>query len=197
MPALGTGATTGLFRPYRAQSAMYVATYVSSGVSTPPTAKLADAEPPTGTWTKLGLLQDDEFTVNNVEPTFAEDRRGSTRRLYGRAVTQSGAMSFETLVVESDPEALANVIGASVTAIDSTGSKLQVSFDQLYDFSALIWHKNHFATTEERYTFVPHAQVRWTLDRGNENVLVLRVTLEALQYVLAAENYSVEFGRFD
>jgi hypothetical protein len=197
MPELGTGALTGSYQPYRAQSALYLATYVATGVSVPPTAKLADTEPPTGTWTKLGLLQDDEFTVNNVEANFTEDRRGSTRRLFGRAVTQAGAMNFESLVVESDPDALANVIGGSTTAIGAVGEKIQVSFDQLYDYSALIWMKNHFDSAEERYIFVPHAQLMWTMDRGNENVLVLRVTLEALQYIQGSDNYAVEFARFD
>lgn len=197
MPELGSGKLTGSYGPFRAMSIFYLATYVASAPAAAPTAKLGTGEPATGTWTKLGLLQEDTFTVNFAEPTFIEDRRGFKRVLYARAVNQAGSASFEGLIVESDPEAIGRVTGQTAQTISAGGKKLQVAFDTLYDRSALVYNFNAFDNSE-RYLYVPHAQVRWALEAaGADNTWVLRVTLEALQYILGATNYNLEEGRFD
>jgi len=195
MPALGSGALTGSYRPYRAMAAVYLATYVASAPAAPPTAALANSEPPTGTWTKLGLLQGDDFTVSTTEPTFQEDRRGFKKILYGRALNQAGSTTFSGLVVETDPDTIGNVIGVSASAIGA-GKKLGISYDTLYSRSVLIWMKNAFDTAQERYVYIPNGQMNWQLDRGEGDFLVLNVKFEAMKQSTGGYDCDFEVGRF-
>lgn len=197
MPTLGSGTLTGSHAPYRAMAAMYFATYNSTSIAAAPTAKLGSSEPATATWTKIGLLQGDDFTVTTAEPSFIEDRRGFKRVLYARAINQAGSAQFEGLVVESDPEAINRISGDTLNNIGaSAGKRITVTLDQLYDKTVLLYCYNAFDTTKERYIHIPHGQVRFQLDRGESDIWVLRTTIEALQYA-GATNYVYEEGRFD
>lgn len=196
MPALGSGALTGAYRPYRAMAAVYLATYVASAPAAPPTAKLGDSEPATGTWTKMGLLQGDDFAVTTAEATFQEDRRGFKKVLYGRAINQAGSTTFTGMVVESDPDTIGSVIGVSASAL-TAGDKIGISNDTLYSKSVLIYMKNAFDSTQERYVYIPYGQLSWGLDRGEGDILSMNVKIEALKQDAGGYNCDYELGRFD
>jgi len=176
-------------------AAVYLATYVASSLAAPPTAALGTGEPATGTWTKLGLLQGDDFTPNTTQATFLEDVRGFKKVRYGRALNQAGSMSIEALIVETDPAAIGLITGASPSAVGA-GVKMQLSYDTLLDRSMLVWTKNAFDSAEERYVYIPHAQVTWELTRGENDVLAIRLVGEALQYINGATNYLFKEVRF-
>ncbi len=195
MPVLGQGGLTGSYRSFRAKTALYLATYVSSAVASPPATALVDTEPVTGTWTKQGLMQGDDFTVNTTDATFIEERRGFTRQLFGRAVTESGLATFEMLLQESDPDTIALLSGDSVDSLGGGGEEIKVKLDQLYDYSALLYSKNAFDAAQERYIFVPHAQLRFALDRGDADAWVLRVQFDALSFNDGSTIYSYREGR--
>ncbi len=197
MPVLGQGDLTGSYRSFRAQTAFYLATYVSSAVAAPPATALGTAEPASATWTKQGLMQGDDFTVTSTDPTFIEERRGFTRQLFGRAVTESGLATFETLLQETDPATIALLSGDSTDALGGGGVEIKVKLDQLYDYSALLYAKNVFDTAEERYIFVPHAQVRFALDRGDADAWVLRVQFDALSFNDGSTTYAYREGRLN
>jgi len=198
MPQIGSGVLTGSYGPYRGMAAIYLATYNASSLAPSPTAALGDTEPASATWTKLGLLQSDDFTPAKVDATLLDDRRGFKKVLYGQAITQAGEATFEALVVESDPAAIGRITGQAASAV-GTGEELRVSYDQIYTKTALIYVKNAFTddtTNIERFYYIPKAQVAWSMDRGENDVMVLRVNIHALQYSQGAENYLFLVGRF-
>ncbi len=196
MPEVGSGKLVGSFGPFKALTSFFLATYVASAVEPAPSAKLGTTDP-SGNWTAIGLLQGDDITITNTEPTLVDDRRGFKRVLFNRAISQAGSSIFEELVVETDPETVAKITGETADSIGSGGKSLKVTYDVLYDRSALFYTKNAFTETQERYIHVPHCQVRYVLDRGDEDILVLRCTVEALQFTEGSENYLFELGRFD
>lgn len=195
MPALGSGVLVGSYGPYTEICAIYLASYVASAIATPPTAKLGTGEPATGTWTKMGLLEDDNLKVATTQATFVEDRRGFKKVLYARAINQSGAATFTVNIVESDPASVAKIVGGSATPIGAVGEQFRVDLSQLFDRTVLIYSFNAFDNSE-RYIHVPHAQVRYELAKGNNDVWVLTLTIEALQFQVGATNYLYEEGRF-
>jgi len=198
MPVVGSGGLTGSYGPFRGMAAIYLATYNASSLAASPTAALGDTEPATGTWTKLGLLQSDDFTPGKVDATLLDDRRGFKKVLYGQAVIQAGEATFEALVVESDPAAIGRITGQAASAIGA-GEELQVSYDQIYTKTALIYAKNAFtddSTNVERFWYVPKAQIVWSQDRGENDIIVLRVNIHALQYSQGTVNYLYKTGRF-
>lgn len=198
MPQLGSGTLTGSYGPYRGMAAIYLATYNASSLAASPTAALGDTEPASATWTKLGLLQSDDFTPAKVDATLLDDRRGFKKVLYSQAITQAGEATFEALVTESDPVALGRITGQTASAI-GTGQELQVSYDQIYTKTVLVYMKNAFTddlTNVERFIYVPKGQIGWSYDRGENDILVLRVNVHALQYSQGAVNYLFKVGRF-
>jgi len=198
MPVVGSGGLTGSYGPYRGMAAIYLATYNASSLAASPTAALGNAEPPTGTWTKLGLLQGDDFTATKVDATFLDDRRGFKHVLYGQALTQAGEATFEGLVVESDPVAIGRITGQAASAV-GVGEELQISYDQIYTRTALVYVKNAFTDDTaniERFYYIPKAQINWGQDKGENDVTVLRVTIKALQYTFGAVSYLFKIGRF-
>lgn len=196
MPSLGSGALVGSWRPFVAKTAMYLATYVASSPEPAPTAALGTAEPGAN-WTKLGLLQGDDFTVTTSEPTKVDDRRGFSRVLFGQAVTEAGTAVFEGLVVESNPSAISDITGTSLDSITGGGQSIKVTYDTLYYKTAMLYCFNAFDNAQERYVHIPYCQAYFQLDKGENDVLVLRVQLTALQYTEGSENYLYAVGRYD
>lgn len=195
MPQVGSGTLVGSFGPYIEQAMVFTATYVASAISTPPTAKLGTGVPATGTWTQMGILEDDNFNVTFSAPTFVEDRRGFRKVLYARAINQAGAATFDVNILESDPASIAKITGQSTTNIAAGGEKLQVTFDGLFDRTILIYSISAFDQTE-RYIHMPHAQIRWEMGNAANKAWTLKLTIEALQFISGATNYLFEAGRF-
>lgn len=198
MPQLGSGFLTGSYGPYNAECAIYTTPYIASGVTAPPTAKLGNAEPASATWTKLGLLQDDEVNITTAQAKFVEDRRGFKKVLYNRALNQAGSATFEGMVVETDPAAIANVVGSSTTLIGGNGEYFRVTYDQLYTFTVLIYAKNAYDNSE-RYIHIPHAQMTYEIDNQKGQNWFIKASFEALQYtgLNNAVDYIYEVGRFN
>lgn len=196
MPNLGSGILTGLFGPFKPMSAMYLATYNASSLAAAPTAALgASGEPPSGTWTKLGLLEDDMLTIATVAATFVEDRRGAKKVLYAKALTQAGSATLTANIVETNPDEIGKVNPNAATTIGA-GKKIQITYDQIVYKTVLAWQLNHFDQASERYIYVPKAQLEFSIEKGANDVAVIKVTVNALQYTFGATNYLYEEGQF-
>lgn len=197
MPSLGSGVLVGSFGPFTELCAVYIATYNATAISTPPTAKLGSGEPATGTWTKMGLLENDDFKVTTTQAKFVEDRRGFKKVLYARAINEAGSATFDALIVESDPAAGAKIIGSTTTAIGAVGEQFRVDVSQLYDRTVMLYCFNAFDSTE-RYIHIPHAQIRYELDKGTNDIWAWKLFIEALQFIpVAGASYLYEEGRFN
>src|ERR1035437_7603415 len=120
-PLPGDGALTFGFGQVLPVGTLYLATFNATTPLVPPGISLGANEPAAG-WVKLGLLRDDQFTVEETDPTIIEYTRGFRQRYFGEVIRKSGVRTIAATMDEVDPASIASFSGDTTTDLGSANA---------------------------------------------------------------------------
>ena len=168
---------------------MYLAPYVASAVQAAPGTALGATEPG-ATWTKVGLLHDDMFTVEETDAEVIEYRRGFRQRYFGEVVRKAGQRTVTAQIVEVEPSAIAELVGETVTSVGgspATSEKYDVgTSEQTLETMLLVYFEALQGI--EFHIYSPKVISRFKMTKINE-FMALEIKLKLITFKNASNKF--------
>jgi hypothetical protein len=143
---------------------------------------------PAPAWVKLGLLRDDQFTVEETDPDIIEYRRGFRQRYYGEVIRKAGVRTVTAKMDEVDPASIASFTGESTTALGSANSlRTDLGPSEYYHRSLLCVYFDDVSDAEfQMYT--PHVLARYKMSK-NAEFMTVDLTIKLIPFINASNLY--------
>ena len=168
---------------------VYLAPYVAGAPQAAPGVPLGATEP-SAPWVKVGLLQDDMFTVDETDAEVIEYRRGFRQRYYGEVVRKAGQRTVTMQIIEVEPTVYADLLGETVTALGASpnaGEWLDVGTSEQIDKSMLVVFYEAESGIEFHY-YSPHVISRFKMTKVTE-FLAIELKLKLITFKNANSKY--------
>lgn len=170
---------------------IYLAPYVAATPAAAPGTRMVTPPAEPGTpWVKVGLLQDDTFTVEETDAEVIEYRRGFRQRYFGEVVRKSGQRTVTATIIEVEPSVIADLVGETVTTVGSspTGSEhYDVGTSEQIDKSMLVVYHEALSNTEFQY-YSPHVIMKFKMTKVAE-FMSLELKLKLITFKNGAGKY--------
>lgn len=186
-PFPGDGGLTFGFGQVLPIGTIYLAAFNALAPQAPPGINLGPDEPAPA-WVKLGLLRDDQFTVEETDPDIIEYRRGFRQRYYGEVIRKSGVRTVTAKMDEVDPAALASFTGSVTTGLGSANAiRTDLGPSEYYHRSLLVVYFDDVSQAEFQM-YSPHVLARYKMSK-NAEFMTVDMTIKLITFVNANNLY--------
>ena len=192
-PIPGDGAIVGTVGQVLPVGVLYIAAYNAVTPVAPPGVALGATEPG-GSYVKLGLLRDDQFTVAETDPTLVEYRRGFRQRYFGEVIRKVGDRSITAQIDEVEPLSFSLLMAAQSggSGYTSTGSpitsaEIDLGAGEIYDYTMLgVFYDDQ--SHLEFHMYSPHVRLRYKFGKQAE-FMVIDLTIRMIPFINASNLY--------
>lgn len=186
-PFPGDGGLTFGFGQVLPVGTLYLAPFNAASPVLPPAYNL-DLEEPPSPWVKLGLLRDEQFTVEETDPTIIEYTRGFRQRYFGEVIRKAGVRTVTAKMDEVDPASIASFTGDQTTTLGSANAiRVDLGPSEYYHRSLLAVYFDDVSSAEF-HMYSPHVLARYKMSK-NAEFMTVDLTAKLITFVNASNLY--------
>jgi hypothetical protein len=186
-PFPGDGGLTFGFGQILPVAAVYLAAWNPAAPQAAPGVNLGNGEPAVA-WVKMGLWRDEQFTVEETDPTIIEYTRGFRQRYFGEVIRKAGVRTVTGKMDEVDPVAIASFTGDALTALGSANSdRVDLGSSEYFHRSLLLVYFDDVSSAEFQM-YSPHVLARYKMSK-NAEFMTVDMTIKLIPFINASNLY--------